>query len=99
MVVVNGKGEAVYAMKSKDATGSNAGEKGVSAPGKQKKEKQKGTLTAEQMTSLQSELDRTGVTIETVQKRYKIQEPGNMGEELYKKVMAALSKTKSSEAA
>ena len=99
LVVVNGKGEAVYAMKSKDATGSNAGEKGVSAPGKQKKEKQKGTLTAEQMTSLQSELDRTGVTIETVQKRYKIQEPGNMGEELYKKVMAALSKTKSSEAA
>lgn len=99
LVVVNSKGEAVYAMKSKDAPGSNTGKKGVSAPGKQKKEKQKGTLTAEQMTSLQSELDRTGVTIETVQKRYKIQEPGNMGEDLYKKVMAALSKTKSSEAA
>lgn len=57
------------------------------------------TTTAEQMTSLQSELDRTGVTIETVQKRYKIQEPGNMGEELYQKVMTALSKTKSSNAA
>ena len=52
-------------MKSKDAPGSNTGEKGVSAPGKQKKEKQKGTLTAEQMISLQSELDRTGVTIAT----------------------------------
>lgn len=57
------------------------------------------TTTAEQMTSLQSELDRTGVTIETVQKRCKIQEPGNMGEELYQKVMTALSKTKSSNAA
>ena len=88
MVVVNGRGETVYAMKSKDAPGNNADEKGISAAEKQKRGNQKGSLSAEQMTSLQSELDRTGVTMETVQERYRIQEPGNMGEDLYKKVMA-----------
>ena len=56
-------------------------------------------LSREQVDSLQAELDRTGVTMETVQGRYQIKEPGAMSEELYKKVMAALAKTKSAEAA
>ena len=99
LVVVNGKGEAVYVMKSKNVSGSNAGGKGVPAAGKQKKEKQKNTLSEEQMASLLEELDRTGVTAETVRERYKIQEMGTMSDELYRKVMAALSKTKSSKAA
>ena len=51
------------------------------------------------MTSLMEELDRTGVEVETVKERYKIQEMGTMSDELYRKVMAALSKTKSSNAA
>ena len=51
------------------------------------------------MNLLQDELNRTGVTMETVQKRYKIQEPGNMSEELYGKVMLALSRTRSTNAA
>ena len=99
LVVVNGKGEAVYVMKSKNVSGSNAGGKGVPAAGKQKKEKQKNTLSEEQMASLLEELDRTGVTAETVRERYKIQEMGTMSDELYRKVMAALSRTKSSKAA
>ena len=99
LVVVNGKGEAVYVMKSKNVSGSNAGGKGVPAAGKQKKEKQKNTLSEEQMASLLEELDRTGVAAEAVKERYKIQEMGTMSDELYRKVMAALSKTKSSKAA
>lgn len=99
LVVVNGKGEAVYVMKAKNVSGSNAGGKGVATSGKQKKEMQKNTLSEEQMASLLEELDRTGVTAETVRERYKIQEMGTMSDELYRKVMAALFKTKSSKAA
>ena len=39
------------------------------------------------------ELDRTGVAVETVRERYKIQEMDTMSDELYRKVMAALAKT------
>lgn len=52
-----------------------------------------------QMELLQKELERTGVEIETVQDRYQIEKPEQMTKELYKKVMAALAKTKSAEAA
>lgn len=99
LVVVNGKGETVYVMKAKNVSGSNAGGKGVATSGKQKKEIQKNTLSEEQMASLLEELDRTGVTAEAVRERYKIQEMGTMSDELYRKVMAALSRTKSSKAA
>ena len=51
------------------------------------------------MDFLQAELDRTGVTMENVKDRYKIQDLGDMSEELYRKVMLALSKTKSTDAA
>ena len=51
------------------------------------------------MDSLQAELDRTGVTMETVQSRYQIKEPGAMSAELYGRVMSALKRTKSTEAA
>lgn len=99
LVVVNGRGEAVYTMKPKNVSGNNAGGKDVAATGKQKKEKQKNTLSEEQMASLLEELDRTGVAAEAVKERYKIQEMGAMSDELYRKVMAALSRTKSSKAA
>ena len=47
------------------------------------------------MYSLQAELDRTGVAMETVQERYKIGEPETMSEAVYRRVMEALAKTKS----
>ena len=47
------------------------------------------------MDELASELKRTGVAIETVQERYHIDDPEQMSEELYNKVMRALSRTKS----
>lgn len=51
-------------------------------------------LSKDQLASLQAELDRTGVTMETVQNRYQIQEPGDMSAELYGRVMSALKRTK-----
>ena len=52
-----------------------------------------------QMELLQRELERTGVELKTVQDRYQIEKPEQMSKELYKKVMAALAKTKSAAAA
>ena len=64
-----------------------------------KEEAQENTLTREQMFNLQAELNRTGVAMETVKERYQIQNPESMSNETYKKVMAALAKTKPSRAA
>ena len=55
-------------------------------------------LSKDQMASLQAELDRTGVTMETVRSRYQIQEPGDMSAELYGRVMSALKRTKTAAA-
>lgn len=89
LTILNGKGQVVYEWKSARVTDSSKGKK---------KDVPKGLpgnfISDKQMDSLQAELNRTGVTMETVQKRYKIQEPGNMSEELYGKVMLALSRTK-----
>ena len=52
-------------------------------------------LSKGQMELLQSELKRTGITMETVQDRYKIVKPEVMGNEIYNKVLSALKKTKS----
>ncbi len=109
LVIVNDKGRSVYAMKLKDDSGTaNSGKgKAADADNNEKKAAQKKSqersgkpsISKDQMDSLQAELDRTGVTMETVQKRYKIQEPGIMSEELYGKVMTALKRTKSAKAA
>lgn len=58
-----------------------------------------GALSDTQMQSLEKELQRTGVGMEAVQERYKIENPSAISEELYGKIMAALAKTKSAEAA
>lgn len=55
----------------------------------------KPSLTKNQMDGLETELKRTGVAMETVQERYHIEDPKQMSEELYNKVMRALSKTRS----
>lgn len=99
LMVENDKGQTVYELKPKAASG-NKGKAASKATQTQKepqsqKEPQKNAITKDQMTSLQAELNRTGVAMETVQSRYKIQEPKAMSEELYEKVMLALSRTKS----
>lgn len=52
-------------------------------------------VTKPQMDGLKAELKRTGVTMEDVKDRYKIQNPESMSPDLYKRVMTALAKTKS----
>jgi hypothetical protein len=52
-------------------------------------------ITTQQMDSLQSELQRTGVGMEAVQERYHIDTPSQMTEDLYNRVMNALANTKS----
>lgn len=84
LVIINSKRKHVYELKAKDTA---------------KKTQEKERISKTQMDSLEAELQRTGVTMKTVQSRYKIQEPEEMPQELYNKVMAALSKTKSAEAA
>ena len=98
LVIKNDKGQVVYELKGKTVAGSREKES-QETPENEKKEAQKKKLTRAQMTSLQAELDRTGVAMEAVQERYKIQKPETMGAELYRKVMEALAKTKTAGAA
>lgn len=114
LVIVNDKGKPVYELKAKtDGATGGSNEKAAGRNGNkgktvqnaaqnvtpQKPKKESGSLSKEQMDFLQAELDRTGVTMEAVQSRYEIQEPGVMSEELYSRVMSALKRTKSVEAA
>ena len=98
LVIVNDKGQPVYELKS-GGTANGGKSRGRAVQKQQAKGQQEVSISKDQMDSLQAELDRTGVTMETVQSRYKIQEPGAMSEELYGKVMSALKRTKSAEAA
>ena len=83
LIIVNEKEKTVYELKD---TCAESKDKNTS--------RQKATLSREQITSLRSELTRTGIAMETVQDRYKIQEPESMSAEMYGKVMSALKKTK-----
>lgn len=78
--IINRKKQTVYELK-----GATAEE-----PGKQKR-----AVSPRQMDSLEKELQRTGVTMEAVQDRYKIGGPAEMSETTYRKVMNALAKTAS----
>lgn len=86
LIIKNDKGKTVYEMKPRGAS--------VDKAAQEQRVTQENTLSKEQMDSLQAELGRTGVAMEDVKSRYQIQKPESMSEELYKKVMAALSKTK-----
>ncbi len=91
LVIVNSRGQTVFEWKSAQSVERN-GNTGKAAD---KKELVEVSILKNQMDSLQAELVRTGVTIENVKDRYKIQNLGDMNEELYGKVMLALSRTKS----
>jgi len=102
LMIENDKGQTVYELKAKGTSGNNKGKQASKTAQTQKeppKEPQESIISKDQMTSLQAELNRTGVAMEAVQKRYKIQEPETMSEDLYNKVMLALSRTKSAKAA
>lgn len=84
LTITNEKGIVVYELKIKNDS---------------KKTTPKTVITKAQMKSLNEELERTGIAMETVQERYRFQKAETMGEEVYNKVMAALAKTKSAIAA
>ncbi len=92
LVITSDKGLTVYELKAGKTVEKGKG-KSVRKV-QQKNGAQENSLSKEQMEHLQAELGRTGVTMEDVKNRYKIQELETMGEELYKKVVAALSKTR-----
>ncbi len=98
LTIVNDKGQKVYELKTGGIVGENKSS-GKTAKKEVQEEKKEVSITKDQMDVLQSELDRTGVTMEAVKKRYKIQKPEAMNEEVYSKVMNALKRTKSAEAA
>lgn len=84
LVIANEKGTVVYEMKevnNKKEMKQNEG----SHP----------TLSKNQMEKLQSELQRTGITMDVVKDRYQIVETESMSSDIYQKVMSALKKTKS----
>lgn len=70
---------------------------GQKAPVRQ--EEKKGGITDMQRAALQKELERTGVPIETVLARYKIQEIGEMTADIYLKALNSLKRSKTKEAA
>lgn len=95
LVIVNSRGQTVFKWNSEKTAGSSNSDHRTA----EKKGTAGNSVSRNQMDFLQAELDRTGVTMENVKDRYKIQDLGDMSEELYRKVMLALSKTKSTDAA
>lgn len=78
--IVSERGETVYELLGKTE----------SAGGRHKAE----SLQEKQMKQLQAELDRTGVALEAVLKRYGIRDVSQMSEETYEKALSGLRRTK-----
>ena len=64
-----------------------------------KNDKDEMAISKSQMKSLETELKRTGVTMDEVMNRYNIQKPAQISSELYDRAMRALAKTKSARTA
>ena len=52
------------------------------------------SVSSTQMASLKKELARTGVTADEVKERYHVTSLENMPDDIYKRVMSALSRTR-----
>jgi len=102
LVIVDGKNRKVYELKAEAAGRAELGQEGMEGKRQDRKQGDSGKqaegmkpVTAEQMDSLEKELQRTGVGMDAVKERYQIESPEKMSEEIYRKVMNALAKTKS----
>ena len=100
--VTNDRGEIIFDWKfqnkgadKKEANKKNSVKKQAEKDSTKTTDVKKSSLTRNQMDGLAMELKRTGVAMETVQERYHIDDPKQMSEELYNKVMRALSRTRS----
>lgn len=90
--IADSRGKCIYGWKS-DSREPEENEADKKNAGK------KAGISKKQMNGLETELQRTGVAMEAVKERYQIADPAQMSEELYDRVMLALSKTKSAKAA
>ncbi|MDE5699576.1 MAG: hypothetical protein K2I96_19570, partial [Lachnospiraceae bacterium] len=100
--ITDDSGEIIFDWKlpnrgagKKEADKKNPVKKQDGKVSSQKTGVEKASLTKNQLDGLETELKRTGVAMETVQERYHIDDPAQMSEELYNKVMRALSRTRS----
>lgn len=82
--IINGQGKPVFTMK---ATAKNS------------MRQVKAVLSAKARKSIEDELQRTGVPMEEVLKRYNISDINKMTEEMYRDAITGLRKTKSAQAA
>lgn len=82
-------GQIAFEMRTKPDKGS-----GMSREENMEKQESGPGLSGAQMRSLEKELKRTGVEMDAVKARYRVERPERMTEELYQRVMAALAKTK-----
>lgn len=98
--IASDKGGIIFEWKAQD---KKTGEKETAGRVPAKKEAVKNTskkpLSKTQMEGLETELQRTGVAMEAVQQRYHVDDPMQMSEETYNRVMSALSRTKTADAA
>lgn len=102
LLVTNGKGETIFDWKLQNKSVEKKQPEKKNPVRKETAENDlimKSSLTKHQIDGLTTELKRTGVAMEAVKERYHIEDPKQMSQELYNKVMRALSKTKSIEAA
>ena len=101
LVVVNEKKETVYEMKQETAGRKTQGSMDRKQAGRKQAEgtgkpaEQNPAVSTEQMASLEKELQRTGVGMNAVKERYRIDSMETMSAETYRKVMSALAKTAS----
>jgi hypothetical protein len=93
LTIVNRNNQILYEMRAKQE-----GE-GQNYPAETRVKNTKSGLSENQMTYLKQELQRTGVKMQTVQNRYKVEKPEEMSQELYEIVMTALRRTKSAQVA
>ncbi len=95
-IVNTNTGVVVY--EKTDRAKKQAADNRKQSAGKQSK-RSSDTITEEQLGKFNAELARTGVQMSAVRERYAVGRPEDMSEEIYGKVMHALSKTKSANAA
>ncbi len=107
LAIVNGRGQTVFIQGEKRQTGGRAEEtaEDMKAAGKGKTSRAEAgaaagkKITAAQKKALEKELERTGVSLETVLERYQLHEIGQMTQEIYENARNSLKKTKTKEAA
>ena len=85
LMIVNGNGQAVFELQRKVVPISDTQEKTG--------------LSEKQIADLEKELDRTGVDMTSVLSRYHLTDCSQMTEDIYKKAMSSLKKTKAKQAA